>query len=113
MQETVTTMQWWRLEHSSSCFKQLRFSLLKRPWNRPTTLHTRTILSSLADTSFVPSGENLADPTPRDTVLKRYRVAAGIDQPLRDPSPYATPLPTRPQVEIQRALSGMANRFAL
>eukprot|EP01043_Picozoa_sp_COSAG02_P000048 COSAG02_NODE_1_length_108762_cov_456.708287_48_plen_74_part_00 len=23
---------------------------------------------------------------------KRYRVAAGIDQPLRDPSPYATPL---------------------
>eukprot|EP01044_Picomonas_judraskeda_P024960 COSAG03_NODE_7064_length_967_cov_11.799539_2_plen_58_part_01 len=33
---------------------------------------------------------------PRDTVLKRYRVADGIDQPLRDPSPYATPLPTRP-----------------
>ena len=38
----------------------------------------------------------LGTQAPRDTVLKRYRVAAGIDQPLRDPSPYATPLPTRP-----------------
>ena len=34
--------------------------------------------------------------SPCDTVLKRYRMAAGIDQPLRYPSPYATPLPTRP-----------------
>ena len=38
---------------------QLRFSLLT-PTDQLATLHTRTVASALADTSFLPSGENPA-----------------------------------------------------
>jgi hypothetical protein len=41
------------------------------------------------------SGGSHATLSPRDSVLKRGGVAAGVAQPLRNPSPAATPLPPR------------------